>query len=212
LLPGKRNLLFAAAPRPRRDSRLPGRGRGNRRGELSAYFQSLEEPGIDKQVNESYTGTMAKMRIYLDNCAYNRPFDDKSRLTIRMEAAAKLQIQEAIRNGVYELVWSYMNEYENNENPYDDKREAVGAWKYIAVHRCLPGARILARGMGIQRHAIKPKDSLNLACAIESECRYFITTDGALLKKAGLFSEIEIINPIDFVRKTEETDGSDNQI
>ena len=72
---------------------------------------------------------MAKERIYLDNCAYNRPFDDKDQLIICMEAEAKLKIQEDIRKGIYELIWSYMNEYENNDNPYDDKREAIGAWK-----------------------------------------------------------------------------------
>lgn len=150
------------------------------------------------------------IRIYLDNCAYNRPFDDKSRLTIRMEAESKLQIQESIRNGVYDLVWSYMNEYENNDNPYDDKREAIGVWEHIAAFRCPPDAHILERGTQIQQSAIKPKDSLNLACAIESGCRYFITTDRTLLKKAGLFSEIEVINPIDFVRKMEEADGNSN--
>ena len=47
----------------------------------------------------------------MDNCTFNRPFDDKNQLTIRMEAEAKLQIQECIRNGIYELVWSYMDEY-----------------------------------------------------------------------------------------------------
>jgi predicted nucleic acid-binding protein len=151
---------------------------------------------------------MAKIRIYLDNCAYNRPFDDKDQITIRMEAEAKLQIQENIRKGVYELAWSYMNEYENNDNPYDDKREAIGAWEHIAAQLCPPNERILEKGMEIQHIAIKPKDSLNLACAIESGCRYFVTTDKALLKKAGLFSEIEIINPIDFIRNEEEAGGS----
>ena len=65
------------------------------------------------------------MKVYLDNCAYNRPFDDKEQLTIEMEAAAKLHIQDEIRSGKYDLVWSYMNEYENNDNPYEDKREAI---------------------------------------------------------------------------------------
>jgi len=151
---------------------------------------------------------MEKIKVYLDNCAYNRPFDDKEQLSIHMEANAKLHIQEDIRNGIYELIWSYMNEYENNDNPYDDKREAVGVWKQIASHICLPNEKILEKGIQIQHIAVKPKDSLNLACAIESGCRYFITTDKALLKKAGLFSEIEIINPIDFIRKQEEADGS----
>jgi len=153
---------------------------------------------------------MVKIRIYLDNCAYNRPFDDKGQLSIRMEADAKLKIQEDIRKGIYELTWSYMNEYENNDNPYDEKREAIGIWAHIAAHICIPGDKILEKGKQIQQIAIKPKDSLNLACAIESNCQYFITTDKTLLKKAGAFPGIEIINPIDFIRKEEEANGSNN--
>jgi len=151
---------------------------------------------------------MPKIIIYLDNCAYNRPFDDKSQLSIRMEAEAKLKIQEDIRSGVYELAWSYMNEYENNDNPYGDKRESIGMWEHIARHICIPNEKILERGKQIQQVAINPKDSLNLACAIESGCRYFITTDKALLRKNDLLSDIEIINPIDFIRKEEDTNGN----
>ena len=57
---------------------------------------------------------------------------------------------------------------------------------------------------------IKAKDALNLACAIESGCQYFITTDKFLLKKAGAIFGLEIINPIDFIRREEETDGADD--
>jgi len=151
---------------------------------------------------------MPKIIIYLDNCAYNRPFDDKSQLSIRMEAEAKLKIQEDIRSGVYELAWSYMNEYENNDNPYGDKRESIGMWEHIAGHICIPNDKILEKGKQIQQVAIKPKDSLNLACAIECGCRYFITTDKALIRKNSLLSDIEIINPIDFIRKEEKTNGN----
>ena len=94
-------------------------------------------------------------KIYLDNCTYNRPFDDKDQLSIRMEAEAKLQIQENIRNNVYELIWSYMNEYENNDNPYDDKREAIGAWETIAVYKCLPNEKILKKGHQLQYISLK---------------------------------------------------------
>jgi hypothetical protein len=153
---------------------------------------------------------MSKHRIYLDNCVYNRPFDDKEQLTVRMEAEAKLKIQEEIRNGVHDLAWSYMNEYENNDNPYEDKKQAIQIWEHIARYICTPNARVLEKGTQIQHNNIKPKDSLNLACAIVSECQYFITTDIPLLRKAGLFSEIRIINPIDFVREMEEENGSGN--
>jgi len=30
------------------------------------------------------------MKIYLDNCSYNRPFDDQSQMKIRLETEAKL--------------------------------------------------------------------------------------------------------------------------
>ena len=33
------------------------------------------------------------MRVYLDNCCFNRPFDDQSQLRIRLETEAKLDIQ-----------------------------------------------------------------------------------------------------------------------
>ena len=141
------------------------------------------------------------MKVYLDNCAYNRPFDDKEQLTIEMEAAAKLHIQDEIRSGKYDLVWSYMNEYENNDNPYEDKREAIKVWEKIAKQVCAPNDSILARGEEMQKAKVKPKDSLHISCAIESGCEYFITTDIPLLKKQALFSELKIINPIDFVRK-----------
>ena len=43
------------------------------------------------------------MIIYLDNCCFNRPFDDQQKLRIRLEAEAKLRIQEAVRSGDLDL-------------------------------------------------------------------------------------------------------------
>ena len=54
------------------------------------------------------------MRLYLDNCAFNRPFDDQSHIRIRLEAEAKLYIQERIQEGKAERVWSYILDIEND--------------------------------------------------------------------------------------------------
>ena len=40
---------------------------------------------------------LEKTKVYLDNCCYNRPFDDQSQLIINMETMAKLSIQQDIR-------------------------------------------------------------------------------------------------------------------
>jgi hypothetical protein len=44
------------------------------------------------------------VRVYLDNCCLNRPFDDQRQMRVRLEAEATLCIQEHIRRGVLELV------------------------------------------------------------------------------------------------------------
>ena len=39
---------------------------------------------------------MTKIKIYLDNCAYNRPFDDQTQIKIALETEAKRHIQRFI--------------------------------------------------------------------------------------------------------------------
>lgn len=46
------------------------------------------------------------MRVYLDNCCYNRLFDEQVQLRVRLETEAKMEIQSQMRLGVVEYVWS----------------------------------------------------------------------------------------------------------
>jgi hypothetical protein len=55
------------------------------------------------------------MRIYLDNCCFNRPYDDQSSITISLETQAKLYIQNLIHQGKIEMVTSYMLMYETDK-------------------------------------------------------------------------------------------------
>jgi len=59
------------------------------------------------------------MRIYLDNCCFNRPFDSQSQVRVRLETEAKLRIQERVVSGELELAWSYILDYENAANPFE---------------------------------------------------------------------------------------------
>lgn len=43
-----------------------------------------------------------RMRVYLDNCCYNRPFDDQGQMRVRLETEAKLRIQSLMRTGEIE--------------------------------------------------------------------------------------------------------------
>jgi hypothetical protein len=83
------------------------------------------------------------LRIYLDLCTFSRPFDNQNQLKIRLETEAKLFIQQGIINGSYELVWSYILEYENNQNKFDDRRNAIYDWKNIAKIHCVEMIKLL---------------------------------------------------------------------
>ena len=66
------------------------------------------------------------MRVYLDNCSYNRPYDDQSQLRISLETQAKLQIQRMIKDKKLDLVSSYVLAYENSRNPNESKKNSIG--------------------------------------------------------------------------------------
>ncbi len=144
------------------------------------------------------------MRVYLDNCAFNRPFDDQSYIRIRLESEAKLYVQEKIKNRDIELVWSYIIDIENDMNPFEEKRRAIGAWKKFVIEDIEENADLLARARVFVQSGIHSKDALHVASAIEGRADYFLTTDDKLLKKLSLTEEIKAINPVDIVEVIDE--------
>jgi predicted nucleic acid-binding protein len=141
------------------------------------------------------------MKIYLDNCCFNRPYDDQSHLRIRLEAEAKLRIQEETRNGTYELVWSYILDYENSRNPFKERREQIAEWGKYAVEDVVENKEVLGVAAMLQKRGIKKIDSMHIACAIEAGSDYFLTADDGVLKKATLVQRIKVTDPIGFIKE-----------
>ena len=125
------------------------------------------------------------MRIYLDTCSYNRPYDDQSQMRICLETQAKLHIQDLIRQGKLELVTSYILEYENRANRSMQKKMTIQAFMeehtsyYVSNQKEM---EIGERAVAIMQTGIKEKDAYHVACAIQAGCSYLITTDDRLLK------------------------------
>jgi len=142
---------------------------------------------------------MIKKRVYLDNCCFNRPYDEQTDLKVHLEAEAKMFVQNEILNKTLELAWSFMMDYEISSNPFQDRRMAFLRWKNIAVVDIDPIEEILRKGQTLVQKRIKKKDALHIACAIAAKCDYFLTTDKRILNKN--IQEITLINPIDFLRQ-----------
>ena len=141
------------------------------------------------------------MRIYLDNCCYNRPFDDQTQLKIALESAAKLAIQTQMRSGELEYVWSDELDVEVGDSPFLDRQEKILPWRDGAtVHVAITSA-IEDRAIELMQFGIKSADALHLACAESAGCDWFFTTDRGILKKVQNIGLMRVANPIAYVQE-----------
>ena len=142
---------------------------------------------------------MDKVKIYLDMCCFNRPYDDQTQLRIQFESVAKLMVQSLIVDGQIDFVWSYMLEFENSKNPFAEKRNTILAFKPYAVEVVHPDPTVEAIATNLQGKGLKAYDSLHIACAIHSGCDYFLTVDKKVLNKPC--AEINITDPVIFINQ-----------
>ena len=141
------------------------------------------------------------MRIYLDNCCFNRPFDDQKQIWIRLETEAKLDVQQKILQNKIELAWSYILDFENEMNPFEQRRIAIRRWKEQAIIDTSETEEIIDRAKRFSQMGLRSKDALHLSCAISMNCNYFLTTDDQLIKKASIINEIKVSDPTNFIRE-----------
>ena len=138
------------------------------------------------------------MRVYLDNCCFNRPFDEQDSAVIRLETDAKLHVQDLIRLGELELCWSFVLDYENAANPYEEVLDRISEWKNLAIADCALSNGISEKAAQLMTLGLRQMDAAHVACAIHLGAEYFLTTDKKILNKP--IPGISVLNPIDFLR------------
>ena len=140
-------------------------------------------------------------RLYLDMNIYNRPFDDQSQLRIRLETIAIHSILKMIREKKFTLLWSFMLEYENSLNPFEEIMMEIKMTSALASEYIASAKDVLKHAKEFELKGIKPRDAIHLACSIKGKAGYFLTCDDKLIKKAPTIkTETAIINPLDFIR------------
>jgi predicted nucleic acid-binding protein len=139
------------------------------------------------------------MLVYLDNCCFNRPFDEQSQARVRLEAEAKLEIQQRIKDNRIELAWSYVLDHENQANPFEERRDAVARWKTAAAVDVDETDVIVQRAREIASRGLRAKDALHVACAMAAGCDFFLTTDDFVVKRMRGFSGIAVMGPTQFI-------------
>jgi hypothetical protein len=113
------------------------------------------------------------MLLYLDNCCFNRPYDDQTHAKIFLETQAKLYIQENILNGNYKLIWSYILQFENEANPYILRKQEIKKWKNAASELVGKSESLMIKAKEYQEAGLRIKDALTLCVCFFGSSRLF---------------------------------------
>ena len=146
------------------------------------------------------------MKLYLDLCCFNRPFDDQSQLLVRLQTEAKLAVQESIRSRNHTLIWSAILDLENADNPDMERKTAIAASKSLAEVDVVTTVTVENHATILAGEGLKAMDALHIASAIEAGANCFLTTDKQILRKMKSDSRIQVLDPVDFIRQTEVAD------
>ena len=122
---------------------------------------------------------------------------------MRLQTEAKLAIQESIRSGELQLVWSAMLDLENTNNPDPQRSVAVGVWKSLASVDVSTSDDVEQTASLLEIMGLKSMDALHVASAMEADAQYFLTTDNGILRKMKNDHRIAVVDPIEFVRQCE---------
>ncbi len=140
------------------------------------------------------------MIIYLDNCCYNRPFDDQTQERIHLESEAILTILKMGQMQRVVIVGSDILELEINRMLDENKKRKVLDLYKVADMRILYTDKIKKRSEEIMSVSkIRTFDSLHIAVAEEANADALLTTDDKFEKMSEkLDLKTRVVNPLRF--------------
>lgn len=145
------------------------------------------------------------MKIYMDVCCLNRPFDDQGQNRIRMEAEAILNILEYCQSGEWELAASDALDFELAQCPDPARLTKMRILYRIAQNRLTSTEEIKARSRELQKRGLSLFDSLHVALAEAYKQDAFLTTDDKLCRTAAeIQTSVRVVNPVIWFMEVEQ--------
>lgn len=141
------------------------------------------------------------LKLYLDNCCYNRPFDDLRQEKNNLEAQAIKLIIDKYWKDEFEIYTSDALVIEmNNIKDQIKKAKVLEVYNKLNLINIPFSNNIIKRASELRNYNIKNMDSLHIAYAESSNIDYFITTDKLLINASSRANlNVKVINPISFI-------------
>lgn len=153
------------------------------------------------------------MKVYLDNCCYNRLFDDRSNIKNYLEREAVLIIMQKAFDNELEIIGSDILEIEISKIRNEERKNSVvGVYNALIADSIKATFEVGQRAVQIREKSnIRTFDSLHLATA-EFGADILLTTDMKFLRGSQRVApKIAVKNPVDFVMEVFIYGESDNE-
>ena len=125
------------------------------------------------------------MKVYLDACCLNRPFDDQRQPRVHLETEAISLILEKLHRREWDWVGSEMLLFEIKKNPDLERRQRVLLFASQAKQVIETSDKILRRAEELEKSGFDTYDAIHLASAEQAGVDVFLTTDDQILKVAN---------------------------
>ena len=141
------------------------------------------------------------MKIYFDNCCYNRPFDDLTKGNNDIEAKAIENIIIKAIKGETEIYNSSAIEYEVHRiSDGNKKRQVEDLYDSLKLEYVEYTPDVKSRADELQNQNVHKMDAYHIAYAEKADVDYLITTDKQMLSSGkSSDAKIKIINPLELI-------------
>ena len=150
------------------------------------------------------------MKIYLNVCCLNRPFDDQTQDRIRLESEAVL----TILSRRWQLVGSEVIGFEISKIPDKDRRQKVSILAGLVALEVSIDEEVRRRAVELQDFGFKPFDALHISSAEKGNADVFLTTDDNLLQRAlqkDIMIKVKLANPLKWLTEVLESEKQNNE-
>jgi predicted nucleic acid-binding protein len=144
------------------------------------------------------------MKIYLDACCLNRPFDDQRQARVRLEAEAISLILQKLHQREWEWIGSDVLVYELGQTEDVERKERLLLLAGQSHQVVAMTEKILTQAEKLVASNIDGYDAIHLASAENAKANVFLTTDDNMQKIANrnkkMFSFV-VVNPVTWLEE-----------
>jgi predicted nucleic acid-binding protein len=147
------------------------------------------------------------MKLYLDTCCYNRPYDDQTQERIHLEGEAVLAIVNKWEQSNDEIIGSPVLDFEIEQIGNMEKQEKVKNFYAQTINKKIEyNTDVLKRAKELSGQIkIRTFDRFHLSFAENAGADILLTTDDKFEKACSKLNlKIEVMNPLNFLLESEQ--------